>query len=141
VTVLLQVEAFAHQPLQAGPVEDVVSKFLVRKHGEGRALGSGNQFGGFFHGEVRVLADDRHDHVDHYLEASDFLCLLQTLVRVRLVQGNLVPAAINSPLELDVRLSAGVAIIVDHRSAGDNKLTLYSFGDSYECRARTFCSA
>ena len=41
---LLQAEAFAHQALQAGFVEQVVGKFFVGEHGEGGALGSGSQF-------------------------------------------------------------------------------------------------
>jgi len=76
---LLQPEAFLHQPLQAGFVEEVVGEFFVGEHGEGGALGSGGQFGGFFDGEVGVLADDRHHHADHQLQAADFAGFLFAL--------------------------------------------------------------
>ena len=73
---LLQAEAFAHEALQAGFVKEIVGEFFVRKHGEGGALGAGGQFGGFFHGEAGILADDRRDHADHQLEAADAASLV-----------------------------------------------------------------
>ena len=69
---LVQPEAFADQPLQARAIEQVVGEFLVGEHGKGGTLGSSGQFGGFFHGEVRILSDDGHDHANHHLQATDF---------------------------------------------------------------------
>jgi hypothetical protein len=41
---LLQPEAFLHQPLQAGFVEQIEGEFFVGEHGEGGAFGSGGEF-------------------------------------------------------------------------------------------------
>ena len=68
---LLQAEAFAHQALEAGFVEQVVGEFFVGEHGEGGALGAGGEFGGFFDGEAGILADHGGDHADHDLQAAD----------------------------------------------------------------------
>ena len=68
---LLQAEAFAHQALEAGFVEQVVGEFFVGEHGEGGAFGAGGEFGGFFDGEAGVLADHGGDHADHDLQAAD----------------------------------------------------------------------
>jgi len=38
---LLEAESFVHQPLQSWFVENVVGKFFIRKHRQGRALGIG----------------------------------------------------------------------------------------------------
>jgi len=73
VTTLLQIESFLDQPLQARLVQDVVGKFLVREHGQRCALRSCRQFGSFFDRQVRVLADHRHHHADHDLQAPDLL--------------------------------------------------------------------
>src|SRR5208282_1070227 len=72
VQTLVQPEAFCHQALQARLVEQVVGQFLVGEHGQGGAFGSGSQFGGSFDGEARILADHRHHHADHQLQAADF---------------------------------------------------------------------
>jgi hypothetical protein len=69
---LLKPESFSHQPLQAGLVEEIEGEFFFGEHGEGCALGSGGEFGGFFHGKARVLADHRQDHAHHQLQATDF---------------------------------------------------------------------
>jgi len=53
---LLQAEAFSHQALETGFVEEIVGEFFVGEHGEGGALGACCQFGCFFDGEARVLA-------------------------------------------------------------------------------------
>lgn len=87
---LLQMESFAHQALQAGFIDNVVSEFFVGKHGEGGTFGSGHQFRSFFDREARVLADDRHHHVDHHLETADFLRLLKSFVGLGILQGTLV---------------------------------------------------
>src|SRR4051794_5147106 len=55
---LLEVKSFAHQPLQARPIQDVVGEFFIGEHGKGGALGSSHQFRSLFYREVRVLADD-----------------------------------------------------------------------------------
>ena len=68
---LLQAEAFGHEALEAGFVEEVVGEFFVGEHGEGRTLGAGGEFRGFFDGEAGVLADDRGDHAHHDLETAD----------------------------------------------------------------------
>jgi len=60
-------EPLVHQSLQSRLVEYVVGEFFIGKHGEGGALGSGAKFGGFLDSEIRVLADDRHHHVDDNL--------------------------------------------------------------------------
>lgn len=64
---LLQMEPLPHQPLQSRFIQDVVGEFFVGKHGEGGALCTSAKFRGFFDGEVRVLTDDRHHHIDHDL--------------------------------------------------------------------------
>ena len=67
----MQAEAFAHEALQAGFVEEIVGEFFVGKHGEGGALGAGGEFRGLFHGKAGILADDGRDHADHQLETAD----------------------------------------------------------------------
>ncbi len=79
----LQPEAFVHQPLQSRTVEDVVGQFLVWKHSQCRAPGAGHQFRGFFHGQVGVLADHRHDHAHHELQPPDVSGFLLLLGQVR----------------------------------------------------------
>jgi hypothetical protein len=83
---LLKVISLPHQPLQARPVEDVVGEFFVGEHGKGGALGAGAEFRGFFDGEVRVLANDRHHHADHDLQATDLLSFLLDFVTLRTFQ-------------------------------------------------------
>ena len=68
---LLQAEAFGHEALEAGFVEEVIGEFFVGEHGEGGTLGAGGEFGGFFDGEAGILADDGGDHADHDLQAAD----------------------------------------------------------------------
>ena len=68
---LLKPEAFAHEALEAGFVEQVVGEFFVGEHGEGGAFGAGSEFGGFFDGKAGVLADDGGDHAHHHLQATD----------------------------------------------------------------------
>jgi hypothetical protein len=41
---LLEPEAFLHEALQAGLIQQVVGEFFVGEHGESGALGSGGQF-------------------------------------------------------------------------------------------------
>ena len=60
-TGLLQPKAFLHQPLQSWLIEEIEGEFFVGEHGKGGALGSGGQFGRFFHREVGVLSDDGQD--------------------------------------------------------------------------------
>jgi hypothetical protein len=81
--ILLQPESFLHEPLQAGFVEQIEGEFFVGEHGEGGAFGSSGEFGGFFYGEVGVLADDRHHHADHHLQAADFAGFLFALLLLR----------------------------------------------------------
>jgi hypothetical protein len=69
---LLEPESFSHQPLQAGLIEEIEGEFFFGEHGEGGALGSGGEFGGFLHGKARILADHRQDHAHHQLQATDF---------------------------------------------------------------------
>jgi hypothetical protein len=83
VGVLLQAKAFVDQALQAGLVEDIEGEFLVGEHGESCALGAGCEFGGFFHGEIVVLADDRHHHAHHDLQAPDVSGFLFLLAQMR----------------------------------------------------------
>jgi hypothetical protein len=81
---LLQAEALVHQALQTGFVEYVIGEFLVREHGQRRAFRTRSQLGGFFYGEVGILADHRHDHADHDLQTAyltGFLLLLVKLSR------------------------------------------------------------
>jgi len=70
-TSLLQAEAFGHEALEAGFIEEVVGKFFVGEHGEGGTLCAGGEFGGFFDGKAGVLADDGGDHAHHDLETAD----------------------------------------------------------------------
>src|SRR5579862_1194932 len=81
--VSLQAKAFVDQALQAGLVEEIVGEFLVGEHGESCALGAGCEFGGFFHGEIVVLADDRHHHAHHDLQAPDVSGFLFLLAQMR----------------------------------------------------------
>ena len=69
-------------PLQPRLVEDVVGELLVGEHGQRGAFGVGHQFGGLLHGKLLVLADDRHYHVHHHLQAAQlaaFFCLFLLL--------------------------------------------------------------
>jgi hypothetical protein len=68
---LLKPEALAYQALDAGFVKQIVGEFFIREHGECGALGAGGEFGGFFDGKGRVLADNGRDHAHHDLEAAD----------------------------------------------------------------------
>ena len=77
---------FAHQALQARAIEDVVGEFFVGEHSQRGALGSGDQFGSFLYREVRVLADDRHHHADHNLQAADLLRFLFRFVALHTFQ-------------------------------------------------------
>lgn len=70
-SLLLEAEAFGHEALKAGFVEEVVGEFFVGEHGEGGTLGAGGEFGGFFDGEAGVLADYGRDHAHHDLEAAN----------------------------------------------------------------------
>jgi hypothetical protein len=79
---LLQAEAFGHDALEAGFVEEIVGEFFVGEHGEGGALGSGSEFGGFFDGEAGVLADNGGDHAHHYLEAADSAGFVLGVLRI-----------------------------------------------------------
>src|SRR3954466_1593492 len=73
---LLQPEPLPNQSLQSRFVEQIVGKFLVRKHCQSGPFCPGCEFCGFLDGQVRVPSDDRHDHADHDLQAADFLGLL-----------------------------------------------------------------
>jgi len=68
---LLQAEALIHQSLETRFVQNVVGEFFVRKHRECGTLGTSHQLGGFFNGEVWILANHRHHHADHDLQAPD----------------------------------------------------------------------
>lgn len=46
---LLDPKPLVHEALQAGLVKDVVSEFLVGKHGERGAFGVGHHLGSFLH--------------------------------------------------------------------------------------------
>lgn len=70
-TIATATEAFGHQALEAGFVEKIVGEFFVGEHSKSGALGSGGEFGGFFHGEAGILADDGGDHAHHDLQAAD----------------------------------------------------------------------
>jgi len=77
---LLQPKPFIDQPLQARPVENVVSEFFVGEHGESGAAGIGGHLGRFFQGQIGILAKHRHDHTHHYLQAAQSSGFLGVLI-------------------------------------------------------------
>ena len=83
--------SFAHQPLKTRAIEDVIGEFFVREHGKGSALSSGDEFGSFLYREVRVLADDRHHHANHNLQAPDLLRFLFRFVALHTFQNFWLP--------------------------------------------------
>src|SRR5208282_929300 len=68
---LLQPEAFIDQPLQARAVENIVGKFFVREHAERGAAGIRRHLGGLFQRQIGILADHRHHHAHHHLQATE----------------------------------------------------------------------
>lgn len=86
-------EPLVHQPLQARFVEDVIGEFFIREHRQSGPFGSCNEFRGFFNGEVRVLADNRHYHADHDLQTAYLLRFLVPLIAWHIFQGPSLPAA------------------------------------------------
>lgn len=89
-----------HQSLQPGFVEDVVSEFFVGEHGQRGTFSARNQLRSFFDREVRVLADDGHDHADHQLQAANLVTFLLCFAGVRVVQKAptmLVPRRMRAP--------------------------------------------
>src|ERR1700677_3787824 len=78
---LLNAIAFAHQPLQSWFVDDVVSEFFIGKHRQRSPLGVGYQLRGLIYGKASILADHRHDHVHHHLQAADLALFLYLFLR------------------------------------------------------------
>src|SRR6266446_3374989 len=69
---LVYAEALSHQSLQAWLVEQVVGQLLVGKHRKCSAFGASSQFCGFLQRQAGVLANYRHHHAHHHLQAADF---------------------------------------------------------------------
>ncbi len=81
VSRLLNAIALAHEPLQPRLVDDVVSQFFIGKHGQRGLFAVGYQLRGLVYRKAPVLADHRHHHVHHHLQAADFALLLHLLLR------------------------------------------------------------
>ncbi len=79
---LLQAEAFVHEALQARPVNNVVGEFFVGKHAERRTPGIGGHLSRLFQREIGILADHRHHHAHHYLEAPQSSGFLRALIGI-----------------------------------------------------------
>ena len=71
----MQPEAFIDQALQARAVDYVVGEFLAGKHAQGGAARIGSHLRHVFRRQIWVLADHRHDHADHHLQAAPSLGL------------------------------------------------------------------
>jgi hypothetical protein len=67
---LLQPEAFIDQALQPRPVDHIVGEFFAGKHAESGAAGVCGHFRGFVQREIGILADHRHHHAYHHLQAA-----------------------------------------------------------------------
>ena len=74
--------------MQTGFVENIERQFLAGKHGERGTARIGTKFGGFFDGEIGILADHRHDHADHDLQPSDFPGFVLALLKILLPTPN-----------------------------------------------------
>ncbi len=73
---LLQPEAFTDQPLQPRPVDHIVGEFFAGKHAESGAAGVGGHFRRFVQRQIGILADHRHHHAYHHLQATQSSGLL-----------------------------------------------------------------
>jgi hypothetical protein len=98
--------------LQPGLVEDIESQFFIGEHGEGSAFGTGDELGGFLNRQVWILADHRHDHANHDLQATNLLGFLFHIMGLRFRQGS--PGSRNTQrriehIELDVLDGTAVA--------------------------------
>ena len=113
---LLQAEAFVHQPLYARAVEDIVGKLFVGKHAQGGAPGIRGHFRRLFDCEVGVLADDRHYHAHHDLEAPQSSSFFRAIIVLPACLSGWLDFHKNSrPLSLDddcvFRVCASLAIV------------------------------
>jgi len=77
---LLQPEAFIDQPLKARPVENIVGEFFIGEHAESGAAGICGHLRGLFQRQVGILADHRHDHAHHHLQAAESSGFVHALV-------------------------------------------------------------
>ena len=77
---LLQPEAFIDQPLQARPVENIVGEFFIGEHGERGAAGIRGHFRRLFERQIGILADHRHHHAHHHLQAAQSSGLVHALI-------------------------------------------------------------
>jgi hypothetical protein len=77
---LLQPEAFIDQPLKARAIENIVGEFFVWKHAESGAASICGHLRRLFQRQVGILADHRHHHAHHYLQAPQSAGLLHALV-------------------------------------------------------------
>src|ERR1019366_4707838 len=66
---LLLPEALIDQPLQPRPVDHIVSEFFAGKHAESGAAGVCGHFRRFVQRQIGILADHRHHHAYHHLQA------------------------------------------------------------------------
>ena len=77
---LLQPEAFIHQPLESRPVENIVSKLFIGKHAQSSATGIRGHLCRLFQRQIGILADHRHHHAHHDLQAPESSRLVRVLI-------------------------------------------------------------
>ena len=77
---LLQPEAFIHQPLKSRPVENIVGKLFIGKHAQCGATGVRGHLRRLFQRQVGILADHRHHHAHHDLQAPQSSRLVHVLI-------------------------------------------------------------
>jgi hypothetical protein len=102
-----------HESLQAGLIENIVGQFFVGKHGQRSAFRASHELRGLFDRQIGVLADDRHHHAYHDLQATDLVCFLVAFIAGHIFQGASFPHP--APLwtgtaRLDVPQVGGVAL-------------------------------
>ena len=77
---LLEPEAFIHQPLQSRPIEKIVGKLFVGKHAQSGATSIRGHLCRLFERQVGILADHRHHHAHHDLQAPQSSRLVHVLI-------------------------------------------------------------
>ena len=64
-----------------GLVDDVVGQLFIGKHGQRGPLAVGYHLRGLIDGKAPILADHRHHHVHHHLQAADLALFLHFFLR------------------------------------------------------------
>src|ERR1700759_2126391 len=79
VFALLDPVTLAHQPLEPWPEDQVKGQLLVRKHSQCSLARVGDHLRSLLYGQLRILLDHLHDHLNHQLHAPDQACFFHTL--------------------------------------------------------------